>query len=132
VRQSVSRLEKAGYDAKLVEVGRLSETELAELDAISGRWRQGAGERGFAMSLDAVRRDDHADSLVLLACDGEGRARGFLHFAPSSGRPAVSLSLMRRDRDTPNGLTEFMVVRAIGSARAAWKRSRSTLPSSRG
>ncbi|HZE29040.1 MAG TPA: phosphatidylglycerol lysyltransferase domain-containing protein, partial [Gaiellaceae bacterium] len=67
VRQSVSRLEKAGYEAELVEVGRLSESGLGELEEISGRWRQGAGERGFAMSLDAVRRDDHGDSLVLLA-----------------------------------------------------------------
>jgi lysyl-tRNA synthetase class 2 len=118
VRQSVSRLEKAGYEAELVEVGALSESALAELDALSGRWRQGAGERGFAMSLDAVRRDDHADSLVLLARDTDGRARGYLHFAPSYGRRAVSLSLMRRDRDTPNGLTEFMVVRAIEQLRA--------------
>ena len=117
VRQSVSRLEKAGYEAKLVEVGRLGEPALAELEAISGRWRQGADERGFAMSLDAVRSDDHADSLVLLARDGDGRARGYLHFAPSYGRPAVSLSLMRRDRDTPNGLTEFMVVRAVEQLR---------------
>jgi lysyl-tRNA synthetase class 2 len=118
VRQSVSRLEKAGYEAELVEVSRLNEAALGELDAISGRWRQGTNERGFAMSLDAVRRDDHADSLVLLARDGGGRARGFLHFAPSSGRPTVSLSLMRRDRDTPNGLTEFMVVRAIEQLQA--------------
>jgi lysyl-tRNA synthetase, class II len=118
VRQSVSRLEKAGYDAVLVEVGALSESALAELEAISRRWRQGAGERGFAMSLDTVRRDDHGDSLVLLARDGDGRARGYLHFAPSYGRRAVSLSLMRRDHDTPNGLTEFMVVRAIEQLRA--------------
>jgi lysyl-tRNA synthetase, class II len=118
VRQSVARLDKAGYEAELAEVGRLSESTLAELEAISGRWRQGADERGFAMSLDAVRRDDHADSLVLVARDGEGHARGFLHFVPSYGRPAVSLSLMRRDRDTPNGLTEFMVVRAVELLRA--------------
>src|SRR5207244_9234423 len=32
---------------------------------------------------------------------------------PSYGRPAMSLSFMRRDRSTPNGLTEFLVVRAI-------------------
>jgi lysyl-tRNA synthetase, class II len=118
VRQSVSRLEKAGYEANLFEVGRLSEAELGELEEISGRWRQGAGERGFAMSLDALRRDDHGDSLVLLARDGEGNARGYLHFVPSYGRRAVSLSLMRRDRDTPNGLTEFMVVRALDQLRA--------------
>jgi lysyl-tRNA synthetase class 2 len=113
VRQSVSRLAKAGYSATLAAVGELSEPELAELDEISGRWREGGKEKGFAMSLDALRREDHGDSLVLVARDEAGRARGFLHFAPSYGRAAASLSLMRRDRDTPNGLTEFMVVRAV-------------------
>ena len=70
------------------------------------------------MTLDALRRDDHGDSLVIVARDADGRARGFLHFAPSFGRAAVSLSLMRRDRETPNGLTEFLVVRAIELLRA--------------
>ena len=65
------------------------------------------------MSLDALRREDHGDSLVVVGRDSDGRIRGFLHFAPSYGRPAVSLSLMRRDRETPNGLTEFLVAKAI-------------------
>jgi lysyl-tRNA synthetase class 2 len=65
------------------------------------------------MALDELRRDDHGDSLVVLGRDADGRIRGFLHFAPSYGRPAVSLSLMRRDKDTPNGLTEFLVARGI-------------------
>ena len=113
VRQSVTRLEKAGYEAELLELGGVSEAQLAELDGISRRWRGGQSERGFAMSLDELRPDDHADSFVLVARDEDGRARGFLHFAPSYGRPAVSLSVMRRDRETPNGLTEFMVVKAV-------------------
>ena len=41
-----------------------------------------------------------------------GRVRGFLHFVPVFGRRAVSLGFMRRDRDTPNGLTDFLVVEA--------------------
>ena len=84
---------------------------------MSGRWRGGHNERGFAMSLDALRCEDHGDSLVVLGRDGEGRIRGFLHFAPSYGRPAVSLSLMRRDPDTPNGLTEFLVARGLEQLR---------------
>ncbi len=36
-----------------------------------------------------------------------------LHFVPCYGRPAMSLSFMRRDPGTPNGLTEFLVVQAI-------------------
>ena len=48
----------------------------------------------------------------MLARDGEGAVRGVLHFVPCYGRPAVSLSFMRRDPGTPNGLTEFLVVKA--------------------
>ena len=65
------------------------------------------------MALDSLRIDEHADTLVLLAFDAEAQVRGFLHFVPTYGRAAVSLSLMRRDPETPNGLTEFMVAEAI-------------------
>ena len=46
------------------------------------------------------------------------QVRGFLHFVPSYGRKAVSLSFMRRDPETPNGLTEFLVARSIEAFRA--------------
>jgi lysyl-tRNA synthetase class 2 len=118
VRQSVSRLEKNGYTVGLQDLAELDEPQLEELERVSRSWRGGTPERGFAMSLDAIRQEEHGDSLVVVGRDGEGRARGFLHFAPSYGRPAVSLSLMRRDRETPNGLTEFLVVKAIELLRA--------------
>ena len=117
VRQSVTRLEKHGYRASLHELRELSPDDLAGLEGVSGRWRGGASERGFTMSLDALRRDDHGDSFVVLGRDARGRIRGFLHFAPSYGRAAVSLSLMRRDPDTPNGLTEFLVARGLEQLR---------------
>ena len=46
VRQSVSRLEKAGYRAELQEVGTLDEPTLAELEAVSARWRRGLRSAG--------------------------------------------------------------------------------------
>jgi lysyl-tRNA synthetase class 2 len=113
VRQSVTRLEKNGYSAELHQLSELTPADLRELEEISRRWRGGASERGFAMSLDALRCDDHGDSLAVIGRDADGHIRGFLHFAPSYGRPAVSLSLMRRDRETPNGLMEFLVARGI-------------------
>jgi lysyl-tRNA synthetase class 2 len=113
VRQSVTRLEKRGYSAQLRHLGDLCDAELAELESVSRSWRRGEVERGFTMSLDELRREDHGDSLVVLGRDAEGRIGGFLHFAPSYGRPAVSLSLMRRRRDTPNGLMEFLVARGL-------------------
>ena len=118
VRQSVTRLEKQGYAADVRELRELSDAELAELEAVSRSWRGGQVERGFAMSLDELRRDDHGDSLVVVGRDGDGRIRGFLHFAPAYGRAAVSLSAMRREHDTPNGLTEFLVARGLEQLRA--------------
>ncbi len=113
VRQSVTRLAKAGYEASLEVLGELDDPTLREVEAVSDRWRAGAPERGFSMAMDSLRGDHLAESLVTIARDADGAIRGFLHFVPVYGRPAVSLSFMRRDNDTPNGLTEFMVVRAI-------------------
>lgn len=118
VRQSVTRLEKHGYRASLQRLSDLSDAELTELAEVSHGWREGRTERGFAMSLDELRREDHGDSVVVLGRDADGQIRGFLHFAPSYGRAAVSLSLMRRDHDTPNGLTEFLVARGVELLRA--------------
>ena len=64
------------------------------------------------MAMDALD-GQHADSVVIVARDDTGAARGFLHFVPTYGRPAMSLSYMRRDRTAPNGLTEYLVVQAI-------------------
>jgi lysyl-tRNA synthetase class 2 len=116
VRQSTARLERAGYAAELAPVAELEAAQLVELERVSALWRDGDGERGFSMAMDGLRTG--CDGVVLVARDGAGVARGFLHFVPSYGRAAMSLSLMRRDRATPNGLTEFLVSRAIELLRA--------------
>jgi len=112
VRQSVSRMLAAGYTVEIREVATLSGPAFAELEAISARWRNGEPERGFAM---ATRLTDPAarEGVVVIGRDESGAVRGWLHYLPSFGRPAMSLALMRRDRDTPNGLMEFLVVRSI-------------------
>jgi lysyl-tRNA synthetase class 2 len=50
---------------------------------------------------------------VLVARHEDGSVGGFLQFVPAFGRAAQSLSLMRRRHDAPNGMTEFMIARAI-------------------
>jgi lysyl-tRNA synthetase class 2 len=117
VRQSVTRVERAGYTASARRLRELDSATLLELDRVSKAWRAGAPERGFSMALDAIGGAQQADSVVVLARDEAGTIRAFLHFVPAYGREAMSLSFMRRERDTPNGLTEFLVVRGIESLR---------------
>src|SRR5947207_334087 len=117
VRQSVARLEKCGYSAELAELSAVDERTLCELEALAERWRAGAAERGFSMAMDSLRTEREAGGVVLFGRDAGGRIRGFIHLVPSYGRPAMSLSSMRRDRETPNGMMEFLVVRAIEALR---------------
>jgi len=118
VRQSVGRLEKAGYTARLHEFRELDEATLCELEQVSNEWRRGDAERGFSMAMDSLRNPLNDETLVVFAVDPEGHVGGFLHFVPVYGRSAMSLSFMRRRLDAPNGLTEFMIVRAIEELRA--------------
>jgi lysyl-tRNA synthetase, class II len=111
VRQSVTRLSKAGFTADCHELGSLEEATIAEVQRVLEIGRQGAPERGFSMAMDSITSHSGEETLLVLARDGDGAIRGVLHFVPVYGRAAVSLSFMRRDPETPNGLTEFLVAR---------------------
>src|SRR5205823_369350 len=114
VRQSVSRLRKAGYSIRVVPADELAPALEAELEDVSASWRRGGPERGFSMAID----DLHVPGTVLaLAEDADGRVGGFLHLAPSPAGGGWSLSAMRRRPDAPNGLTEFLVVETLAWAR---------------
>jgi len=117
VRQSVSRLETAGYSVSAHRLGDLDPNTRCELHAVSKLWLDGAPERGFSMAMDSLDAEHQPESVVVLARDADGHVRAFLHFVPSFGRAAMSLSFMRRDRDTPNGLTEYLIVKAIALLR---------------
>jgi lysyl-tRNA synthetase, class II len=112
VRQSVSRLGKAGYRAELHKLSDLDAPTLKQIEQVIERGREGAPERGFSMAMDSIRGPHCDETLVVLARGEQDDIRGVLHFVPCYGRSSVSLSFMRRDPDTPNGLTEFLVVKA--------------------
>jgi lysyl-tRNA synthetase, class II len=114
VRQSVSRLHKAGYSFRLVRADEVGPALEAELEDVSAESRKGEPERGFSMAID----DLHVPGTMLaLAVSADGRVGGFLHFAPSPAGGGWSLSTMRRRPGAPNGLTEFLVVETVAWAR---------------
>jgi lysyl-tRNA synthetase class 2 len=104
VRQSVSRVSKAGYTFRVVPADG---ADRAQIDEVSAAWRGQSAERGFSMAMD----DLYASGTVLaLAENADGGVDGFLHLAPSPAHGGWSLSTMRRRPETPNGLMEFLIV----------------------
>ena len=107
VRQSVSRLDRAGFEFRVSPPNELSAQERRDVDAVTREWLGGAADRGFSMAMDDLHA--HPQARFALATDRDGRVRGYLHLVPS-GR-GYSLSAMRRGRGTPNGLMEYLIVR---------------------
>ncbi|HEX7084130.1 MAG TPA: phosphatidylglycerol lysyltransferase domain-containing protein [Gaiellaceae bacterium] len=117
VRQSVHRLQAAGYTVRLLAPGELDGARRAELEAILRDWRGGAPERGFAMALDALFSLGDDEAVFAVGLDPAGRAAGFLHFAVSRPGSALSLSSMPRLASTPNGFNEWLIVETVAWAR---------------
>jgi len=117
VRQSVHRLERAGFTADAVPPSALAQSEREEVEELARAWRGTQPERGFVMALDALFRLDDEHALFVLGRTPDGSIAGFLHFAVCRRGSALSLSSMPRLRTTPNGFNEWLVCVAIEWAR---------------
>ncbi|MDT0452921.1 phosphatidylglycerol lysyltransferase domain-containing protein [Streptomyces hesseae] len=116
VRQAYNRVKRAGYTVTVRRHEDIPDEEMATLLRRADDWRDGATERGFSMALG--RLGDPGDGrCVMLEChDGDGELRAVLSFVPW-GPKGLSLDLMRRDRDSENGLMEFMVIELLQRAK---------------
>ena len=134
VRQSVHRLEQAGYVAHALRPSEIDGRLQAELESLAKAWRGDQPERGFVMALDALFSlgDEHA--MFVVGFDPDGTAAGFLHFALTTAAPrSLSLSSMPRLRTTPERLQRVahLLGRQLGARQRVSHASRSTSRRSR-
>ena len=123
VRQAVRRTHKAGITTRVLRETALDDEAADQLLGIHQRWLKGHAEHGFAMNLDAITSARHPDALLIVAYAPDGRAVGFQRYHPigadrPSGRPtALSLDVMPRDPQSPNGVNERLIVDLVAWAR---------------
>ncbi|HEY2327723.1 MAG TPA: phosphatidylglycerol lysyltransferase domain-containing protein [Gaiellaceae bacterium] len=115
VRQSVSRLEKSGYEVRVLSTADADESMRRELQAVSAEWRGNWPERGFTMAMDALFR--YPDTVLAVAIAPDNSIGGFLQLVPSPASDGYSLASMRRRRNTPNGLMEYLITETLAWAR---------------
>jgi lysylphosphatidylglycerol synthetase-like protein (DUF2156 family) len=115
VRQSVSRLQKNGYVVRVLSTADADEQLKADIREVSEEWRGTWPERGFTMAMDALFR--YPDTVLAVAVGPDGSVGGFLQLVPSPASEGYSLASMRRRRDTPNGLMEYLITETVAWAR---------------
>ena len=110
-RRGWNRGNRDGLKAEVRRSGDLDAGTVAELVGLSDRWRGGAAERGFSMSLGRLFDPRDRNSVVVIARDGAGKLVGFLNLVPWDADGA-SLDVMRRDKGAPSVINEFLIVEA--------------------
>ncbi|MFT8395551.1 phosphatidylglycerol lysyltransferase domain-containing protein [Propionibacterium sp.] len=108
VRNVVNHARRDGVQIDCVHARELSSVEAQEVRVQADAWRDGPVERGFSMALGRFGDPADGDS-VLVRARVEGTLMGLLYMVPW-GRDGLSLDLMRRRPDSPNGVVESMVV----------------------
>src|SRR5205807_249888 len=114
VRQSVHRLQKAGYGVRFVRPDGVTPDLREKLERVSQEWRGHWPERGFTMAMDALFA--YGEGILAIAEDADGEVGGFLQLVPSPASGGYSLATMRRRKETPNGLMEYLVAETIAWA----------------
>ncbi len=112
VRQACNRVRRAGYTVRVRRHRDVPEAEMAALVRRADHWRGGQTERGFSMALGRLGDADDGGCVMVECQDADGVPRALLSFVPW-GDDGLSLDLMRRDRESDNGLVEFMVIELV-------------------
>ncbi|MGI5242860.1 bifunctional lysylphosphatidylglycerol synthetase/lysine--tRNA ligase LysX [Dactylosporangium sp. CA-139066] len=115
VRQAVHRVERAGYTVRIRRHAEIGADEMARIIELATRWRDTETERGFSMALGRLGDPNDGRCVLVEAHDRDGRAVALLSFTPW-GTGGLSLDLMRRDRESDNGLIEYMVATLMREA----------------
>ncbi|OKL49269.1 bifunctional lysylphosphatidylglycerol synthetase/lysine--tRNA ligase LysX [Boudabousia marimammalium] len=112
--KSVRRVRRHGIRIEVRRMNQIPAPELRELRQAAELYRNG-DERGFTMSLDRILDIEDGRTMVVTAREGD-TLHALLTFVPW-GANGLSLSLMRRNPRSVNGVIEAMVVHLIESAK---------------
>jgi lysyl-tRNA synthetase class 2 len=117
LRQSVHRVSRRGWTITAFDGREIDVWLEAEIELVAARWREDHPHvHGFAMSMGNFASELRPDDLYVLARSPEGELGGLMHFVTCGH--TLSLDTMHRVGETPNGLNEALVARALEEARA--------------
>ncbi|UNB55432.1 bifunctional lysylphosphatidylglycerol synthetase/lysine--tRNA ligase LysX [Mycolicibacterium sp. YH-1] len=111
VRQAVTRARRAGLTVRMRRHRDLTAQEMSDVIERADAWRDTETERGFSMALGRLGDPADGDCLLAEAIQGDGDQAtvvAMLSLVPW-GTNGVSLDLMRRSPQSPNGTNELMV-----------------------
>ncbi|WP_354640766.1 phosphatidylglycerol lysyltransferase domain-containing protein [Kitasatospora camelliae] len=112
LRETRDRVRAAGYRALVRRHRDIPAAELADLARLADAWRHGRTERGFATALGRLGDPDDGDCLLAECRDENDRVCALLNLVPW-GAHGLTLDLIRRDRESDEGLAEYLITEVL-------------------
>ena len=112
----VRKAERENYSVSVRRLADIPADELKELTRLVDVWRNDGPERGFSMASNRFGDPTDRRTVIVLAKDSEDKPQGILSFIPVGNR-MLSLDVMRRNPNSMNGTTSFMIVKLIEECR---------------
>lgn len=109
------RVQRAGTVIACRPLSAIDDEELTTLARTIALFREGE-ERGFSMALDRILHRIDNKQMIVTAVSSNGEVEGVLSFVPW-GHKGLSLNLMRRNPQAPNGVMDAMILALIDSCR---------------
>ena len=113
VRQANQRTSNFGVTAEVAREGDLPADVCRTLSEIGGDALGPDPERGFSMTHSDVELGHRPHCVIVMCRDREGELIAYQRYSPTQGDRTLSLDVMRRRPEAPNGVNERMIVEAI-------------------
>lgn len=109
LRRTVNRLERMGVRVEYHEP-TLSSEFLEELRSVSDEWLRIPGRRERQFTLGRFEPEYLRSTPVLTASTASGVVLAFVNVVPSYRPGEATIDLLRRRRDAPNGIMDYLLV----------------------
>lgn len=109
VKRAAARVQAAGFVVDVVRHADLSPADLDALAHCAEQWRGEESDRGFSMALNRLGDPTDGRCVAVRVRDVQGDVVALQSYVPWGVR-GLSLDVMRRSPEAPNGVNEAMVV----------------------
>lgn len=95
----------------------MPEKVIAQLKEVSDEWLRIPGRRERSFTLGMFTREYVRSTPVLAAADKDGKVLAFVNLIAVPGRGEITIDLMRRRTEAPNGIMDYLFVKLFLHAR---------------
>jgi phosphatidylglycerol lysyltransferase len=117
IRNAVNKVTKSGYKTR-IHTPPVKDGTLQKIKSVSDEWLHDTGRKEIVFSQGMFIWDELKQQTILTVENEEEKIIAFLNVIPDYAGSEATYDLIRKTRDAPNGVMDFMLVELFNYARS--------------